>query len=187
MRAIARSPTDVQPVFGTIVGSAARVCEAEFSGVARFDDGLLHLVAVHSMSPEETAAFHSLFPRAPTRNFVMGRAFADAQPVHSEDVLTEPDYDTQTRDVLQSVVKYRSFLGVPILREGKPIGVIGCGRRAAAGAGAGDSRRGSRPPGGADAAGDQLPEVPDFSCKSLNKINIQYLTIQRSTFMLRLC
>src|SRR5262249_40385775 len=50
--------------------------------------------------------------------------------VHSEDVLAEPDYDAQTRDVLQSVVKYRSFLGVPILREGKPIGVIGCGRRA---------------------------------------------------------
>jgi GAF domain-containing protein len=130
LRAIARSPTDVQPVFGTIVGSAARVCEAEFSGVARFEDGLLHLVAVHSMSPQETAAFHSLFPRPPARNFVMGRAFADARPVHSEDVLAEPDYDTQTRHVLQSVVKYRSFLAVPILREGEPIGVIGCGRRA---------------------------------------------------------
>jgi len=130
LRAIARSPTDLQPVFEAIVGSAAKVCEAEFSGVARLDDGLLHLVAVHSMSPEETAAFHSLFPRAPARNFVMGRAFADAQPVHSEDVLAEADYDPQTRDVLQSVVKYRSFLGVPILCEGKPIGVIGCGRRA---------------------------------------------------------
>jgi PAS domain S-box-containing protein len=130
LRAIARSPTDLQPVFETIVGSAARVCEAEFSGVARFDDGLLHLVAVHSMSPEETAAFRSLFPRAAVRNFVMGRAFVEAQPVHSEDVLAEPDYDTETRDVLQSVVKYRSFLGVPILCEGKPIGVIGCGRRA---------------------------------------------------------
>jgi hypothetical protein len=69
LRAIAGSPTDIEPVFETIVGSAARVCEAEFSGVARFEDGVLHLVAVHSMSPEETAAFHSLFPRAPMRNF----------------------------------------------------------------------------------------------------------------------
>jgi GAF domain-containing protein len=130
LRAIARLPTDVQPAFEAIVRSAARVCTAEFSGVARFEDGVLHLVAVHSMSPEETAAFHSLFPRAPMRNFVMGRAFADARPVHCEDVLAEPDYDSQTRDVLQSAVKYRSFLSVPILREGKPIGVIGCGRRA---------------------------------------------------------
>ena len=126
---ISRSPTDIQPVFEAIVARAAALCEAEFSAVARLKDGLLHLVAVHSMSPEETGPFHSLFPRIPVRNFVMGRAFVDAQPAHSEDVLADPDYDPRTRDVLQSVVKYRSFLGVPIFREGRPIGVIGCGRR----------------------------------------------------------
>jgi two-component system NtrC family sensor kinase len=129
LRVIARSPTDLRPAFEVIVASAARVCEAEFSGVARFEQGLLHLIAVHSMSPEETAAFHRLFPRAPVRNFVMGRAFVDAQPAHSEDVLAEPDYDTRTRDELQPVLRYRSFLGVPIIRDGQPIGVIGCGRR----------------------------------------------------------
>ena len=95
----------------------ARICGAEFSAVARFDDELLHLVAVHSMSPEETAAFHSLFPRAPVRNFGMGRAFLDAQPVHFGDVLGELDYDTRTLEVLQSVAKYRSFLGVPPARR----------------------------------------------------------------------
>jgi two-component system NtrC family sensor kinase len=126
---ISCSPTDTQPVFEAIVGRAAALCEAEFSAVARLEDGLLHLVAVHSMSPEEIAAFHSLFPRPPTRNFTMGRAFVDARPVHFADVLTEFDYDTRTIEVLQSVAKYRSFLGVPIFREGRPIGVIGCGRR----------------------------------------------------------
>src|ERR1700730_12725191 len=122
---ISCSPTDVQPVCEAIVARAAALCEAEFSAVARLEDGLLHLAAVHSMSPEETAAFHSLYPRPATRNFVMGRAFADAQPVHSADVLSEPGYDTRTLEVLQSVAKYRSFLGVPILRDEKPIGVIG--------------------------------------------------------------
>jgi hypothetical protein len=107
---ISRSPNDVQPVFEAIVARAAALCEAEFSAVARLEDGLLHLAAVHSMSPEETAAFHSLYPRPATRNFVMGRAFADAQPVHSADVLSEPGYDTRTLEVLQSVAKYRSFL-----------------------------------------------------------------------------
>ena len=80
---IARSPTDIQPVFDAIVGRAAALCGAEFSAVARLEGGLLHLVAVHSLSPEETGAFYSLFPRPPLRNFVMGRAFVDAQPVHS--------------------------------------------------------------------------------------------------------
>jgi hypothetical protein len=126
---ISRSPTDTRPVFDAIVAHAAGLCEAEFSVAAKLEDGLLHLVAVHSMSPEETAAFHSLFPRAPGRHFVMGRAFVEAQPVHFEDVLAELEYDSRTLEVLQSVAKYRSFLGVPIFREGQPIGVIGCGRR----------------------------------------------------------
>ncbi len=69
---ISRSPTDTQPVFEAIVARAAALCEAEFSAVARLEDGLLHLVAVHSMSPEETAAFHSLFPRPPGAAFRHG-------------------------------------------------------------------------------------------------------------------
>src|SRR4029077_12050233 len=117
---IARSPTDVQPVFEAIVARAAALCEAEFSAVAKLEDGLLHLVAVHSLSPEESVAFYSLFPRSPERNFAMGRAFVDAQPVHFEDVLAEFDYDARTLETLQSVAKYRSFLGVPIFRDGQP-------------------------------------------------------------------
>jgi transcriptional regulator with GAF, ATPase, and Fis domain len=127
---ISRSPTDTRPVFEAIVARAAALCEAEFSVVARLEDGLLHLAAVHSLSPEEAAAFHSLFPRSPARNFAMGRAFTDAQPVHYADVLAEFDYDSRTIEVLQSVANYRSFFAVPIFREDRPIGVIGCGRRA---------------------------------------------------------
>jgi two-component system NtrC family sensor kinase len=127
---ISRSPTDIRPVFEAIVARAASLCEAEFSAVARFEDGLLHLAALHSMSPEETAAFYTLFPRPPARKFAMGRAFIDARPAHLEDVLTDLDYDPLTLEVLQSVAGYRSFLAVPIFREGRPIGVVGCGRRA---------------------------------------------------------
>ena len=129
LRLVSSSRTDVQPVFESIVGNAARLCRAGFSAVARFDDGLLHLVAINNMSPEEMAAFHSLFPRPPGRNFVMGRAFVDGRTVHLPDVLAELDYDERTRNVLQAVARYRTFLGVPILRDGSPIGVIGCGRR----------------------------------------------------------
>ena len=126
---ISSSPTELQPVFEAMVGRATRLCEAHFSGVARYEDGLLHLVAVSNLSTSEAQAFHSLFPRPPKRNFVMGRAFVDGQEVHFEDVLTELDYDIRTREVLQRTLGYRSFMAVPIIREGKPIGVIGCGRR----------------------------------------------------------
>jgi GAF domain-containing protein len=126
---ISRSPTDIRPVFEAIVENASRLCEAEFSAVARLEGGLLHLVALNNMSPEEAAAFHSLFPRRPGRRFAMGRALVDARPVHIDDVLTDLDYDPRTLEVLQSVARYRSFLAVPIFREGRPVGVVGCGWR----------------------------------------------------------
>ena len=130
LRVISGSATDLQPVFEAITARAAKLCEAEFSAVARFENGLLHLVAVSNLLPDEARAFHSLFPRPPTRGFVMGRAFVEGHTVHIEDVLADPDYDPRTREVLQSLTGYRSFFGVPMLRDGKPIGVIGCARRA---------------------------------------------------------
>jgi PAS domain S-box-containing protein len=129
LRVISRSPTDIRPVFDAIVARAAGLCEAEFSAVARLEDELLHLVTLNNMSSEEAAAFDSLFPRRPGRHFAMGRAFVDAQPAHLEDVLADPDYDPHTVEVLQSVARYRSFLAVPIFRDGIPVGVVGCGRR----------------------------------------------------------
>jgi GAF domain-containing protein/CheY-like chemotaxis protein/anti-sigma regulatory factor (Ser/Thr protein kinase) len=129
LQVIARSPSDAQPVFEAIVTSAARLCQAEFSAVARVENGLLHLVAMSNMSPPETAAYRSLFPRPPARDFVIGRAFVDGRPVHVEDVRADPDYDPRTLAVLQQAAPYRTYLGIPIIRDGVPIGVIGCGRR----------------------------------------------------------
>ncbi len=129
LRGISRSPADVQPVFDAIVRSAARLCDAEFSAVTRFDGKLLHLAAISNMSPRETEAYQSLFPRPPLRNFVIGRAFLEGQPVHVDDVTVDPDYDPRTLEVLQSAARYRTYLGVPIFRDGVPIGAIGCGRR----------------------------------------------------------
>src|SRR5258706_6295075 len=82
LRVISSSPTDVRPVFETIVTSAARLCDAEFSAVARYEGGLLHLVSINNMSPEEMEAFHQLFPRPPERGFVMGRAFVEGRTAH---------------------------------------------------------------------------------------------------------
>jgi transcriptional regulator with GAF, ATPase, and Fis domain len=126
---IAKSPQSVQPVFDAIVANAARLCDAEFSAIARFDGEMLHLAAVNKMSPEETAAYHTVFPRQPNRTFIMGRAFVDAKPVHVIDIEADPDYDPHTLSVLKAAAPYRTYLGVPILRNGVPIGTIGCGRR----------------------------------------------------------
>ena len=45
LRVISASPTDVQPVFDTIVRSAARLCDGVFGALYRFDGELIHLAA----------------------------------------------------------------------------------------------------------------------------------------------
>ena len=129
LRLISSSPSDVQPIFDAIVERAARLCEAGFSAVARLEDGLLHLVAINNMVPGEAEAYHSLFPRPPHRGFVIGRAFLEGRPMQVEDVQDDPEYDARTLEVLQRAAPYRTYLGIPILKNGVPIGAIGCGRR----------------------------------------------------------
>ena len=51
LRVIGSSPTDVQPVFDTIVSSAVRLCDGVFSALFQFDGELLHLVAQHNYTP----------------------------------------------------------------------------------------------------------------------------------------
>ena len=97
--------------------------------MARIDDGLLHLVAMSNMSPAETAAYRSLFPRPPARDFAVGRAFVDGRPVHIEDVRTDPDYDPRTLEVLQAAAPYRTYLGfrssATACRSGRSAAVAG--------------------------------------------------------------
>jgi len=129
LRVISNSPGDVQPVFEAIVRHAARLCDATFSAVVRFDGRLLRLAAVNNMSEREAAAYDALFPREPGRHYALGRAFVDAQPVHIVDIEKDPDYDPNTLAVLKAAAPYRTYLGVPIVLNGVPVGVVGCGRR----------------------------------------------------------
>ena len=129
LRVISSSRADLQPVFDAIVKNAERLCDSELSAVARIADGQLHLVAVSNVSPEEAAVYRRLFPRPPERGFAMGRAVVDGATVHIADVLADPDYDRRTQRALLRTAGYRTFLAVPIMRAGVPIGVIGCARR----------------------------------------------------------
>ena len=129
LEVMGRSTHDVQPIFDAIVSNAAQLCQATFSAVARFDGEMLQLAALNNMSASEEAAYRTVFPRAPTTGFVMGRAFLTGEPAHVEDVTLDQAYDPNTLSTLQQAAPYRTFLGIPIVRGGESIGVIGLGRR----------------------------------------------------------
>jgi hypothetical protein len=74
LRVISSSPGDIQPVFDTIVTRAARLCKARYCWVFRFDGKLIHFVAEHGLSPEDTEEIRSRYPIPPGRASAAARA-----------------------------------------------------------------------------------------------------------------
>jgi GAF domain-containing protein len=121
LRVISSSPTDVQPVFDTIVSSAVRLCDGLFGALYRFDGELLHLVAHYNYTPEALEAAHRVFPGRPSRGGGPGRAILDRAVAHIPDVQLDLEH---RYPAVARAVGWRSGLFVPMLREGAPIGVI---------------------------------------------------------------
>jgi GAF domain-containing protein len=124
LRVISRSPTDVQPVFDAIVRSAARLCDAAFSGLYRFDGELVHFAAEHNHPLEALEVARKIFPAPLTRQLTVGRAILDRAVAHIPDVENDPEYDRRWA----RIVGVRSGLTVPMFREGLPVGTINVGR-----------------------------------------------------------
>src|SRR5262252_2676932 len=125
LKVISRSPTDVQPVFDMIAESAARLCEGQFCFVYRFDGQLLHFVAHHSLTPEVLEMNRRAYPAPPSRRSAAARAILERNFVQIPDIHADPDYVLGAQAM---VGHYRSVVGVPILRDGVPIGAIAVAR-----------------------------------------------------------
>src|SRR5215475_15103921 len=125
LKVIRRSPMDAQPVFDMIAESAARLCGGQFCFVYRFDGQLLHFVAHHSLTPEAIEINRRAFPQPPGRKSVSARAILEQRVVQIPDVYADPDY---ALGELAAVCGYRSGIGIPILRNGVPIGSISIAR-----------------------------------------------------------
>ena len=92
LRVISSSPTDLQPVFDAIVGSAARLCEATFAALHRFDGQVITFEAHHGMTEPEVQETRSRFPRPPDRDIAVGRAILDRRIAHIHDIRRDPEY-----------------------------------------------------------------------------------------------
>ena len=120
LKVISRSTFDLQTVLRTLVESAARLCDADSATITRQKDGVFYRAEAYGFSPDFVEYVRDV-PVEPERRTATGRALLEGKVVHIADVLDDPDYGWAEA---QRLGDFRTILGVPMLREGIPIGVL---------------------------------------------------------------
>jgi PAS domain S-box-containing protein len=120
LKVISRSTFDLQPVLDTVCATARRLCGARLAGIAVRKGDVYRYVATSSLNPEWERGLREK-AWSPGRESIAGRASLERGVVHLSDLAADPEYADQG---ITWIGGARTGLGVPLLREGEPIGVI---------------------------------------------------------------
>ena len=121
---ISRSKFELQPILQSVVDTAMRLCRAEQAVLFRLEGGVYRFAAGYSIDPAYLEIERQT-PILPGQGTVVGRAAMNRQVARIDDALTDPLYEKK-QDAKTGGV--RSMIGVPLMREGEPIGVIALAR-----------------------------------------------------------
>ena len=120
LKVISRSAFDVRTVLNTLTESAVRLCAADMGVIQQEDGDVFRLVANFGVSGE-AERYWLEHPVSIDRGSTTGRALLEGRAIHIPDVLADPEYGAFARGY-QRVFGYRTYLAVPLLRDGATIG-----------------------------------------------------------------
>ena len=125
LKVISRSTFDLQVVLDTLTESASILCAADIGAITREDgSGFRHVT--NYKFPPDWIEFNKTVHMQPGRGSIVGRSLMAGKVVQVPDVLNDPEY---TYHALALKAGYRTFLAAPMIREGKPVGVLTRGAR----------------------------------------------------------
>ena len=120
LRVISASPTDVTPVFESIMDSATRLFGVSLAAVLSYDGQLVHLIATKGWSEEALSDATRLYPAPPNSEMISGRVILSRQAQTIADTFVDAAYDQTTAHVGH----WRRMMAAPLLKDGAVVGVL---------------------------------------------------------------
>ena len=120
LKVIGQSTFDLGPVFDTVIRNAVTLCRADGGQIWRFDGDSYRLVCSVGGSDAYNDFLLGVAIR-PAKDTVVGKVALERRTIQVADVLSDRDYSFPEG---QRLGGFRTLLGVPMMREGVPTGVI---------------------------------------------------------------